>query len=144
MRYLLSFSLILCMSCNCFKKQETAQAQTAIRTASLTGTSWVLKSITGFDLEQTARPVTLQFNSNDKIGGNAGCNQYGGNYALKDNQISFSGIMATKMACTPGMKTENKFLEVLNHANEIVMSGDKLTLRQSGKTLAEFSREQKD
>jgi heat shock protein HslJ len=144
MRYLLSFSLILFMSCNCFKKQETASAKAAISTVSLAGTSWVLASITGFDLEQTNKPVTLQFSGNDKIGGNAGCNQYGGNYSLEGSHVSFSHIMATKMACMPGMKTEIKFMEVLHHADEVVLSGDKLSLSKSGKTLAEFSRQQAD
>lgn len=141
MRYLLSFFLILCISCNCFKKQDSARPKATVSATSLVGTSWTLISIPGFDLEQTRKPVTLDFGTDNKIGGNAGCNHYGGSYSLQGEKISFSKIISTKMACLPGMKTENKFMEVLHNANEIAVSGDHLLLMQSGKSLAEFSRQ---
>ncbi|NJM54373.1 MAG: META domain-containing protein [Blastocatellia bacterium] len=47
----------------------------------------------------------------DKIGGNGGCNSYGGNVAMKGNTIRFFNIISTKMFCEGSI--ENQYFAAL-------------------------------
>ncbi len=47
----------------------------------------------------------------DKIGGNGGCNSYGGNVAMTRNTVKFSKILSTKKFCKGSI--ENQYFEAL-------------------------------
>ena len=54
----------------------------------------------------------------DKVSGNAGCNDYNGKVVLKDKgSVSFSAIASTKMRCDRRMTQEVRFLQLLESAN---------------------------
>lgn len=143
MRYLLScmsLSLLVLFSCASMKKQSKTE-----KDSPLAGTAWTIGKIDGFELEQTRKPVTLIFeDSLSRFGGNAGCNRYGGSYAATGTELKLEKIIATKMACMPGMKTESKLMEVLHSTDHYRVTGDQLILMQGDKVLAEFSRSKKE
>jgi heat shock protein HslJ len=142
MRYLFTLSVILLFSCTSMKKQTKPAAGGA---NPLKGTAWTLSRIPGFELEKTRKEPSIYFNdSTDRVNGYTGCNGYGANYTLKGNTIKIGEILSTKMACMPGMKTENKVMNVLSNVDHYTVASDKLTLMQGEKVLAEFSRNKKE
>lgn len=144
MRYLLSclaLSLLVWCSCASMKKQSKAGANNA---DPLAGTTWTLSTIPGFEAEKTPKPVTILFQDSLRFGGNGGCNSYGGGYTLEGSSLKLGSVMSTKMACMPGMKTENKLFELFPQVDHYRISGDKLSLMQGEKVLAEFGRSKKD
>lgn len=142
MRYLLSLSVLVLFSCSSMKKQSKSGADTG---NSLSGTNWTISSIPDFTLQQTRKPVTLSFaDTTGRMGGNAGCNNFGGQYEVKGNTLKLEKIISTKMACLPGMETESKVMNVLHSTDHFSISGDKLTLMQGQKVLAEYTRSKKE
>lgn len=142
MRYLITLSIILLVSCTSMKKQAKPAAGGA---NPLKGTAWTLSRIPDFELENTRKPVSIVFaDTTNRVHGNAGCNGYGANYTLKGSTIKLDRILSTKMACMPGMQTENKVMNILSSVDHYAVSGDKLTLMQGEKVLAEFNRDKKE
>jgi len=146
MRYLLScIALSLLVWCSCSSMKKQSQSSGAKNSDPLAGTSWTLSTIQGFELEATRKPVTLIFeDSAGRFGGNGGCNGYGGAYTLEGSSLKLGQVLSTKMACMPGMKTENKLFELYTLVDHYRVSGDKLSLMQGEKVLAEFGRSKKD
>jgi heat shock protein HslJ len=74
--------------------------------------------------------ITLTFDAaNNKISGNSGCNSYFGNYTITDSQISFKGMVSTKMACPPEkMKLEQEFLTAISTVESYIIKNNKLSL----------------
>lgn len=144
MRYLLSciaLSLLVWCSCSSMKKQSQSGAKNS---DPLAGTSWTLSAIPGFEAEKTPKPVTISFQDSLRFSGNGGCNGYGGAYTLEGSSLKLGRVLSTKMACMPGMKTENKLFELYTQVDHYRVSGDKLNLMQGEKVLAEFGRSKKD
>ncbi|MFA6059330.1 MAG: META domain-containing protein [Taibaiella sp.] len=142
MRYLIALSVILLFSCSVLKNQ--AQSEPG-NTNPLKGTGWILSRIPDFELEKTRKEPSIYFNdSTSRVSGYTGCNGYGASYTLKGNTIKIGDVLSTKMACMPGMKTENKVINVLGNVDNFSISGDKLTLKQGEKVLAEFTRDKKE
>jgi heat shock protein HslJ len=142
MRYLISLSIIVLFSCSAMKKQGKSKPGNS---NALKGTGWVLSRIPDFELEKTRKEPSIYFNdSTSKVSGYTGCNGYGASYTLKGNTIKIGDVLSTKMACMPGMKTENKVMNVLSSVDNYSISGDKLTLKQGEKVLAEFTRDKKE
>lgn len=62
------------------------------------------------------RPATLRFDSG-RASGFAGCNQFGGPYALEGTDVIRLGPLAmTKMACDGGMELEQRYKRALEAA----------------------------
>lgn len=145
MRYLLLASFVLLCSCYASKNAANGTAGKPGKDAvTFEYTTWELTSIPGFDMEKTAKAVTLTFlDSTKRIGGNAGCNGYGGNYTKSGNSIRLENIISTKMACIPGMKTENKFIQVMMETDGYELSGNLLKLKKENRVLAELKKSEK-
>lgn len=142
MRYLLSLSILALFSCSSMKKQAKSGSE---GNNPLTGTEWTLSRIPDFEPEQTRKPITITFSDTaSKVYGNAGCNGFGGSYVVKGDALKLEKLISTKMACMPGMQTENKVMLVLTNTDHYSISGDKLTLMQGSKILAEYSRGKKE
>ena len=100
----------------------------------LVGTKWVLDSYsTGGDAISSViagTTVTVTFGPDGSVGGNAGCNHYGGEYTLDGAKLSTSSLFSTLMYCeTPGvMEQEATFMAHLANATSYRVDGDRLTL----------------
>lgn len=120
-------------SCATWKKQrDSTHANTEV--TALEGSSWTLSSIPGVDLEETPKPVTLYFQEEQRVGGHAGCNGFGGSYVQDGDKLSFSQMISTKMACMPGMATENAYMGALQKTTGFRVQDNQLLLLEEGTT----------
>jgi len=72
--------------------------------------------------------VTLEF-ADGRVGGNSGCNTYGGGYELANGQIKFGEMLSTMMACDEDrMLVESSYLAALQSAARIELAQDVLTI----------------
>ena len=101
----------------------------------LAGGEWVLQDEAG-----PHGPV-LVFEAG-RMSGTGGCNRFGGRYEERGDDLSFSAVAATRMACAPDvMRREQAFFGMLSQVRKRALSGDTLKLMDAaGGTLATFAR----
>jgi heat shock protein HslJ len=94
--------------------------------------SW---TITSYGPQGATTPVvedsqaSLSFNSDGTITGSSGCNGFGGEYKVDGDQVVFSGMASTLMACSdPLMTQEGSVFQVLNGTATYKIDGSKLTI----------------
>ena len=102
--------------------------------ASITGTQWVLAD------DITNRP-TLVIEQN-RISGNAGCNNYFSEATIDTSAGNFSAknIGATRKMCN-NMITETAYLEVLPKVNKYVVTESTLELYKDNLLLLKFTKQ---
>lgn len=111
----------------------------------LAGTNWKLVAFGTPSNLTTALPdvnATLSFDSEKHLGGNVGCNSFGGEYTLNAKQITFGPIISTMMACEEmRMKQEQGVLRVLSGTANINLDNDRLMITSAdGSHTIIFSR----
>ncbi|MFC1464841.1 MAG: META domain-containing protein [Candidatus Brachytrichaceae bacterium NZ_4S206] len=122
-----------------FVVQETDLAGTSWRVLSYNnGKQAVVSVITGTEL-------TVVFDAEGRISGNAGCNAFTGSYKVEDDgKITIGPLAATRKLCnTPEgvMEQETQFLAALETAATYRIEGDRLQLRTAdGAMAANFQR----
>ena len=108
----------------------------------LTGTRWALVQLFGAaaSVSGDAREPFIALQSTDaRIVGYAGCNRIAGRYELTGEQLRFSQITSTRMAC-PEMVIEDALLRALDATVRWSIVGDHLDLRgQDGAVVARFA-----
>ena len=88
------------------------------------------------------KAVTLNMDKDGKLGGNSGCNAFGGNYEFKKpNKIKISRIISTKMYCEETSKTENAFFSALQDAHTIEVRENTLEIVAPSGSVLRFERE---
>lgn len=115
-----------------FERQEEPEAP--VETGMLEGTAWTLESFVEGEAVTSliaGTTITLQF-SDGGVTGSAGCNNYGGSYALEDDEITTSDLYWTEMACLDPegvMEQEQRYLDVLTDVTSLEHEANRLTLR---------------
>lgn len=105
--------------------------------ADLIGTSWQLTTIDGAAVAADAT-ATLNISAGS-IGGNGGCNTYGGTLETTPTGIAFSQVFSTMMAC-PALDHEQAYFAVLDATKAFNLAADKLQLLDGdAAVLAEFA-----
>jgi heat shock protein HslJ len=116
----------------------TTNATATESPASLAG-AWKLTAYGPAAATTPAVPDTeagLTFNEDGTVTGNSGCNGLGGTYTVEGDQITFSEIVSTLMACDdPRIVQENSVQQVLNGAATFKIEGNTLTLTNSDMAL---------
>ena len=106
----------------------------AATSASLAGRTWRLVAFTDQGNAQTLTrnaTITLVFDpAHHALGGRAGCNGYGGYYALSADHLRLDGIGYTQMRCFSDrvMAQEARYLEAFPHATSVHLDATGLTL----------------
>lgn len=100
----------------------------------LAGTQWQLVSYGPPGAETpvlSGSRVTLTFDTAGQIAGHGGCNSYGGRYTITDNQLQFSDVVSTLMACADSAVTnqEQAYLDALRSAGVFALSDDRLFIQ---------------
>jgi len=109
--------------------------------AALEDTTWVLISYGVPKYLQSVLPnteITIEFVSADgSVRGSAGCNSYGGGYAVDQDKLTFPGpLMGTAMACPESiMKQEMEYLSALQTAESYEIKDGQLQITCAGKAL---------
>ena len=102
----------------------------------LIGTSWRLIQIDGGAVApDTASTLII---SADSIGGNGGCNTYGGDLAETPTGIDITQVFSTMMACD-GLAQEQAFFAALEAADSFALVDGNLRLLENGVVLAELA-----
>lgn len=101
---------------------------TCSRTSALPAGEWQLESLNGNPLVEDTK-ITLVF-EDDRAGGSAGCNSYGGAVEAAGEKIQFSELTMTLMACTDAgvMAQESSYLAALGAVDTFQVDGEKLIL----------------
>jgi heat shock protein HslJ len=90
----------------------------------LLGAAWTVRTLEGEPVPESARP-TLTFGADGRVTGRAPCNQFGGGYTLRGDELSFSTLTTTRMACAPAMmQVEQRFLALLGATRRFERSAD--------------------
>ncbi len=115
----------------------TAQSQ------SLAGTSWIA---TGHNNGRQAvvstlngTQLTLQFGTDGRYGGSAGCNAFNGTYTQQANRVTLGPARATRKFCAEPkgvMEQEAAFLKALETAATARFEADRLELRTADGAIA--------
>jgi heat shock protein HslJ len=100
----------------------------------LTEKYWKLIELYGSPITSasSAKEAHIIFHTEgSRFSGNAGCNNFTGNYQTQDNaRIVFSQTAVTNMMCLD-MDTETKFMQVLETADSYSIRGDTMTLNRA-------------
>jgi heat shock protein HslJ len=99
----------------------------------LTGIDWRLISLGPAGSETgvvAGTTVTLRFGEDERASGSTGCNNYGGTYQVRGDNISFSRLVSTRRACLDqnANEQEQRFLSTLGAANRFRLSSSRLTI----------------
>ncbi len=65
------------------------------------------------------------------MGGNGGCNSFGGSYQVNGSQVAFSQIIQTMMACSDQAinDQENQYLHALQSTGQFQLAGNQLSIQ---------------
>jgi len=87
----------------------------------LVGSTWQLQRIDGVAVPAGVT-VTVVFDDG-QIGGNGGCNSYGGSYQLQGSNLSFADVFMTQMYCEgAGSATEQQYMAALMEIRSFVVA----------------------
>lgn len=76
------------------------------------------------------------FNEDGTVTGNSGCNGFGGNYTVEGDQITFSEIVSTLIACEEPLRSQEQVvLEVMADSATYNIDGNTLALTGDGMVL---------
>ncbi len=104
----------------------------------LSANAWQLSAIDGASV--SAEKAFIKFDeTKNSVGGNGGCNGFGGNLVKNGNQIKISEIFSTKMFCEATQEIENKFLGNLDRVTKYQIIDGKLFLFDADKIVLEFA-----
>jgi len=124
-----------------FNQVSDDQDCTPSHHAELVNTYWRLVELNGSVVRAIANqrePHMVLHNEDARLAGNGGCNTFFGSYALDGDQLSFSAMGSTMMACPDGMETEQSFLLALAETDRAVVSGQFLEIFKGEQKLARF------
>lgn len=111
-----------------------------VGTARLENTYWRLTqladaAITAASKQQAAHLVL--YSQTRLLSASGGCNRVTGSYQVNGDQLTFSHMAGTMMACITGMDTEKAFLQALGRVNTWKITGRRLDLQDAdGKIIA--------
>ncbi len=124
--------ILLLFSFACSHSKKSANKDTVQDSSKLQSTYWKLYSLMGETISSDSirnREPHIVFDKNGRASGNAGCNQFTGSYQVSGkSQIAFGPMISTKMYCDD-IKYESLFLDLLSKADNFLITGDTLSLR---------------
>ena len=76
--------------------------------------------------------TSINFNEDGTFGGNVGCNSFGADYKVNDDQITFGSIMSTMMFCEETSAQESAVLAILTDKTvSFAISENELTIKST-------------
>ena len=107
---------------------------------------WVVESLNGKAIEVKGSKPFISFDATKKsVGGDTGCNVFGGSYSTSKDTIKVSEIVSTMRACIEDdrMQVERDFMDVLQNANRYEIKKGTLYLHRKDKRVAVMKGEDK-
>jgi len=111
----------------------------------ITDTAWRPTHIGEMRLQDSSGMI-VQFNSDNSIVGNSGCNRFFGDYKVTEGALEIGFLGTTRMACPePGNSFEISYLEALQVARTLTRSESRLAMRDDkGVIVARFVATERD
>src|SRR5215472_6740573 len=120
---------------------QAAGSKHKVVLVSLEKTEWRLVWLGGTKIESgTPQQMAYIQLENQRVSGSGGCNRMTGGYELNGNNLKFTQMAMTRMACIHGSENEAHFVEALDKTNSWKIGGGMLSLMDAdGHVLAKFS-----
>ena len=88
--------------------------------------------------------TTLVIKSEGKLGGNSGCNAYGGTYTVDKGKLAITDIISTMRACEEPTPTfEKDYFNTLENATSAEVKDDTLVITDKNGRYLRFARSKK-
>lgn len=104
------------------------------------GNQWELISYKGLTTEGAGfslkQPILIINMAEQKVGGNSGCNSFGGEAIIESDTITIDKVFSTKMYCD-GVP-EHEFFQLLQQPLKYTVKGDVLHLEKDGVALLTY------
>jgi|GEM_PF-1792716 len=117
------------------------QSDTALMSAAeIAGTEWRPTHIGQMRLQKESK-MSLRFDTDNGVAGNAGCNRFFGAYKLADGLLEIGSLGSTPMACQePEHSFELSFLSAMGSARSLSRVERRLIMRdEKGEIVARFA-----
>jgi len=127
---LVALTAVSCKHGEKLTKAGQSQQATIVELAQLQG-QWLIKTVDDEPIQMPEqKEAFLEFHSiESRFSGYAGCNRFGGQVEMTNNELSVGMIMATKMYC-PGIDLESRLMAMLQKSSwKINLSKDVLVLK---------------
>jgi heat shock protein HslJ len=121
-----------------FEPESTASSTT--QSPQLENTTWQLTQLGDKSIPDPQHGPNFTLDSSEhRVSGSGGCNRIMGGYTLEGNNLKFTHMASSMMACISDFDVERPFLDALNQINSWKITGNQLQLQDaSGKILATF------
>ena len=87
------------------------------------------------------QPHLILTSKTHHVSGSGGCNRVMGSYEMKNDQLTFSQVVSTMLACPQVMDTEKAFLDALRKVQRWKIEGQDLVLTDGdGQVVARFAQ----
>ncbi len=125
------------------KACKPAASNAGLAIAELKNTYWKLLNIGDQQIpispSGTNQIHMILANEGSRVSGFSGCNQFTGSFKHSSQELRFSQMAGTMMACSsPAMELETKVLEALNATTHYRIEGEHLLLLTGNKVIARF------
>jgi putative lipoprotein len=90
----------------------------------LAGTAWRITEIAGAVADATS-DATLRFDAGGLVSGSTGCNKFTGMAAIEADNLTFTPLATTRLACAPElMAQEQSFLSAIQAVRRFAVDPD--------------------
>lgn len=112
MRYLVLFFSLIMISCN-----NSKSADNSLKDFDLVGNYEVISMAEIEDEVIADKNLSINFKADGKVNGNNSCNNYGGDYKVEQNKLSFGMMMSTRRFCQETAEIEATFMQNLTEVD---------------------------
>ncbi|MBS2097412.1 META domain-containing protein [Carboxylicivirga linearis] len=133
--FLAVLSVFIMTSCKTMQKNTQSASELFTEDNQWEMTLFQGQTIEEAGFNQKTPHITIN-KAESKIGGNSGCNSFGGNITIKEDAIEFGPLMSTKMYCDGVPEVE--FFQILTGEVVYSIKGKTLLFTKEGKTVMEF------
>ncbi len=127
-----------------FKAVKSSSGDHDPKNIDLEDRKWMLESIAGRQIFVPITDVFINFDrAKNGIGGNTGCNVFGGKFTANGSRLSITDVISTMRACeqTGKMQTERELLDGLRRADRCEFANNRLNLYRGKQLLLTFRGE---
>lgn len=137
-------AFLLLFSIADMSKNDGNRTQQSSRTETLAdSTEWklvALRDAERLDTIGTTRAFIRFDAGNGRVGGNGGCNSFGGSLTIADNTIHIDRIFSTKMYCADVQRHEDQFFRLLEQSDRWQLDESQLKLSKGDTVLLVFQK----
>ncbi len=86
------------------------------------------------------KKLTINFNTNGKVSGYNGCNNYSASYSISDNSLEIGMMMTTERYCEDELQVDGKLMKKLKEAERFELIDNKLVFLKGSEKIIEATK----